>query len=93
MSGNNEDVSMVLRVLDRVMEVAVATRREVVETRLRLTRMEEAMSRKAGKDDVATLRQGIAGYHASVMGHGLLISELDDRVRCIERRLDIGAAQ
>lgn len=37
------------------------------------------------------LRQAVTGYHASVMGHGVLIPELDNRVRRIERRLDMGA--
>ena len=90
MSG--EGIGTVLEVLNRVAEVVVATQREVIEIRLRLARVEEELGRKADKDDIAVLRQAVTGYHASVMGHGILISELDDRVRRIERRLDMGAS-
>lgn len=37
----------------------------------------------------ASLRQEVAQYHASVMGHGILISELDHRVRWIEEHLNL----
>ena len=37
----------------------------------------------------ASLRQEVAQYHASVMGHGILISELDQRVRRIEEHLNL----
>ena len=37
----------------------------------------------------ATLRQTLTEYHASVMGHGILISQLEDRVRRIEQHLDL----
>lgn len=37
----------------------------------------------------ATIRKEIADYHSSVLGHGILISELDERVRRIERQLGI----
>jgi hypothetical protein len=28
-------------------------------------------------------------YHSSAIGHGILISELDERLRRVEQRLDI----
>lgn len=37
---------------------------------------------------IADLRQTIVEYHSSVIGHGILISELDERVRRLERRVD-----
>jgi hypothetical protein len=37
----------------------------------------------------ASLRQEVAQYHASVMGHGILISDLDHRVRRIEEHLNL----
>lgn len=36
-----------------------------------------------------SLRQAVTEYHASVMGHGILISELDRRVRRIEKHLNL----
>jgi ABC-type transporter Mla subunit MlaD len=47
-------------------------------------------------DDLATglasLRDAVTHYHSSVLGHGLLISELDERVRRIERHLKLEPA-
>ena len=40
----------------------------------------------------ATLRQTLTEYHSSVMGHGILISQLEDRVRRIEHHLDLPPA-
>ncbi len=42
--------------------------------------------------DVATLRQTVIEYHASVLGHGILISELDARLRRVEQHLNLPPA-
>jgi len=42
--------------------------------------------------DLAGLRETLTHYHASVLGHGILISELQERVRRIERHLHIEPA-
>ena|ERR1700722_8341053 len=39
-----------------------------------------------------SLRQAVTEYHASVIGHGILISELDRRVRRIEEHLHLPPA-
>jgi chromosome segregation ATPase len=41
---------------------------------------------------LGTLREAVAHYHSSVLGHGVLISELDERVRRIERHLNLSPA-
>jgi len=41
---------------------------------------------------VSGLRETLTHYHSSVLGHGLLYSELEDRVRRIERLLKIEPA-
>jgi uncharacterized coiled-coil protein SlyX len=38
------------------------------------------------------LRAALTHYHTTVLGHGVLISELDERVRRIERHLKLEAA-
>jgi hypothetical protein len=38
---------------------------------------------------VTSLRETVTSYHASVLGHGILISELEARVRRIEQRLEL----
>ncbi len=40
----------------------------------------------------ASLRQAVTEYHSSVIGHGILISELDRRVRRIEDHLHLPPA-
>ncbi|MEO5374147.1 MAG: hypothetical protein H7840_07675 [Alphaproteobacteria bacterium] len=47
------------------------------------------LATKADKADVAFLRQTVTEYHSSVMGHGILISELDERVRRLERHVGV----
>ncbi len=42
--------------------------------------------------DIAGLREAVTHYHATVLGHGILYSELDERVRRIERHLKLGPA-
>jgi hypothetical protein len=38
---------------------------------------------------LADLRAAVTNYHGAVLGHGILISELDERVRRIERHLKL----
>ena len=40
-------------------------------------------------DQISTLRRAVMEYHSSTIGHGVLYSEIDDRVRRIERHLKI----
>jgi hypothetical protein len=41
---------------------------------------------------LADLRTAVTNYHSTVLGHGILISELDERVRRIERHLKLEPA-
>jgi hypothetical protein len=41
---------------------------------------------------LSSLREAITHYHSTVIGHGILISELDERVRRIERHLRLEPA-
>ena len=50
---------------------------------------DEAVPRSEAQADSAGLRQTIARYHPSVMG--ILIAKSEDRVRRIERHLDLPA--
>jgi methyl-accepting chemotaxis protein len=49
-----------------------------------------------GVDDlsasVADLRAAVTEYHATVVGHGILYSELEQRIRRIERHLKLDPA-
>jgi len=43
-------------------------------------------------DQIATLRRSVMEYHSSTIGHGLLYSEIDERVRRIEQHLKLDGA-
>ena len=47
-----------------------------------------AVRRELG-EQIAGLRRAVIEYHSAVLGHGVLISELEARVRRIERHLDL----
>jgi hypothetical protein len=40
---------------------------------------------KADRSDVADLRRAVDDYHGAVIGHGVLIGDLDERVGRLER--------
>jgi hypothetical protein len=44
---------------------------------------------KAMGDQVAGVRRALFEYHSSVIGHGMLISELEARLRRVEKHLDL----
>jgi uncharacterized protein involved in exopolysaccharide biosynthesis len=50
-----------------------------------------ATIRKELGEQVAGLRRAVVEYHSSVIGHGVLISELEARVRRVEQHLDLPA--
>jgi hypothetical protein len=47
--------------------------------------------RKEMGEQIAGLRRVVVEYHSAVLGHGMLISELEARVRRIETHLDLPA--
>jgi hypothetical protein len=44
---------------------------------------------KGAREQIAGLRRAVVEYHSAVIGHGMLISDLDERVRRIEQHLDL----
>jgi hypothetical protein len=46
-------------------------------------------TRKELSDQIIGLRRAVVEYHSAVIGHGVLISELEARVRRIELRLEM----
>ena len=86
MSGNGVDIAAVYQLLLQVARTVSEHRRVLNEHTLQL----HGHGRKL--DDLehgqVTLRQTLTQYHASVMGHGILFSELEHRVRRIEEHLN-----
>lgn len=77
------DISAVFQLLGSVaadvreMKASMATKAELAEVKKEL------------KDDVRSLREALTEYHSAVLGHGILITELDERLRKVERHLGI----
>ena len=46
---------------------------------------------KATRDQVVGLRRALVEYHSAVIGHGLLIREIEARVRRMEQHLNLPA--
>ena len=45
--------------------------------------------RKDLSDQIVGLRRAVMEYHTSVIGHGVIISELEARLRRVEQHLDL----
>src|SRR5277367_6208582 len=50
---------------------------------------EHKATRDATREQVDGLRRQVFEYHSSVIGHGVLISELEARMRRMEKHLDL----
>ena len=48
-------------------------------------------TRKELSEQIVGLRRAVVEYHSSVVGHGILISELEARVRRVEQHLNLPA--
>lgn len=45
--------------------------------------------RKGLSEQIVGLRRAVVEYHTSVIGHGIIISDLEARLRRVEQRLDM----
>lgn len=52
---------------------------------------EDKKTRKELGDQIVGLRRAVMEYHSSVVGHGILISDLEARVRRVEQHLNLPA--
>jgi chromosome segregation ATPase len=102
--GNGGDIGAVYQLLLQVAETVRGhdSRFESLDRRLEgvdrqfetVNRQFETVNRgfKEVRADIAGLRQAVTAYHSSVLGHGILISELEERVRRIEQHLELPPA-
>jgi hypothetical protein len=44
---------------------------------------------KATREQIVGLRRAVVEYHSAVVGHGVLISDLDARVRRLEQKVGV----
>lgn len=65
---------------------------DIAAVRAELKAESKSIRRDLG-DQIAGLRQQVVQYHSTVIGHGVLIGELEARVRRVERHLDLPAME
>jgi hypothetical protein len=70
-----------------------AVTKDEFESRLNSLRADVAsdmiLNRKELSDQIVGLRRAVVEYHSTTVGHGILISELEARVRRVEQHLNL----
>ena len=88
--GNGVDIAAVYQLLTQVARTVNDHTRQLAELTRDMTEVKRDMTEV--KQGQASLRQTLTEYHSSVMGHGILFSNLEDRVRRIEQHLNLSPA-
>ena len=98
MSGvNGPDIAAVYQLLTQVARTVTGHDRKLDDLSGEVAGLRQVVAAHDRKLDdlaagLASLRDAVTHYHSSVLGHGMLISELDERVRRIERHLKLQPA-
>ena len=98
MSGpNGPDIAAVYQLLTQVARTVTGHDRKLDDLSVEFAGLRNVVAAHDRKLDdlaasLASLRDAVTHYHSSVLGHGMLISELDERVRRIERHLKLEPA-
>ncbi|HEY2618165.1 MAG TPA: hypothetical protein VGI78_12560 [Acetobacteraceae bacterium] len=91
MTGNGVDIAAVSQLLREVADRVIAHDDRFAAIDRRFAAMQLQMDHQFAevRSDVAELRHTLTPCHASVLGHGILISELERRVLRIEDHLHL----
>lgn len=89
--GNGVDIAAVYQLLREVADRVIAHDDRFASFDKRLAAMDKQFADKFSeiRSDITSLRRALTEYHASVLGHGILISELDSRLRRVEEHLNL----
>ena len=93
MSGpNGPDITAVYQLLSEVARTVAGHGRKLDDIQAHLKAHDRTFAEHDRKLDdlthgLASLRETVAHYHSTVVGHGILYSEIEERVRRIERHL------
>ena len=101
---SDEPESLMLRIL-REMRAEMATKSDIQAIRAEMARKDDLRSevnslradvaadlittRKELSEQIVGLRRAVVDYHTSVIGHGMLISDLEARLRRVEQHLNL----
>jgi hypothetical protein len=90
-SGDGVEIAAVYQLLREVANTVVSHDERLKDPRAEMAALRTDVDglRKEVRSDNASLRQTSTEYHASVLGHGILISELQRRVLRIEDHLNL----
>lgn len=97
MSGNGADLGHIAAMLQQVLSNQGAHSQQLGNLGSRMTGVEgrlDSLERdmRDVKGQITGLRQTVVEYHSAVLGHGMLISELDERLRRVEQHLGLSPA-
>jgi len=94
-----EPESLILQMLREMRAEIGETRGEVrslradVASDLAIFQAKVGEENKQTREQIVGLRRAVIEYHTSVIGHGVLISELEARVRRLEQALNLPAPE
>ena len=92
----DEPDSLILRMLGEI-RAEMATKSDLVElsSELHSLRADVAAdlmtASRETNEKIVGLRRAVIEYHTSVIGHGIIISELEARIRRVEQHLNLPA--
>lgn len=108
MSGNGIDLGAIHQILLGISQVQQDHGRQLADLRMQLRTEMGGVRSEIGdirseisdirseirdiRSEIGGLRRQVTEYHSSVLGHGILISELDQRVRRLEEHLGLPPA-
>ena len=88
-SGNGVDLAAIYQAVLALNEKLTSLDNKVTFLDRRMDQQDRKLETLASKDDLNRLRQTVVEYHSAVIGHGVLISEIDDRLRRVEQHLGL----
>ncbi len=83
------DVARVDKKVDTKVDAAILDLRSEIQSLRAAVAADFVAVRREMGEQIAGLRRAVVEYHSAVLGHGVLISELEARVRRIEQHLSL----
>ncbi len=80
MSGNGADLGAIYQAI-----IAISNELRSFKAEMGAFKVEMRAEFREVRAEIAELRQTVRDYHGSVIGHGVLITELDERVTRLEQ--------
>ena len=86
----DEPESLILQLL-RNMRAEMATKDDIAEVKSQIADVASDLiaTRRDLGEQIVGLRRAVIEYHTSTIGHGILITELEARLRRVEQHLNI----